>query len=53
MYYKIKDNIIFRKYNNYGYLTDNAMFGYKMPDDNRFFPGENTFRKVGLLCLSA
>ena len=29
MYYRIKENVLFRKYNEYGYITDNSMFGYR------------------------
>ena len=28
MYFMILDNILFRQYNDYGYITDNSMFGY-------------------------
>ena len=40
MYYKIRDNILFRKYNGYGYITDNSEYGYRMLDDKRKYPGE-------------
>lgn len=33
MYYRIKENVLFRKYNEYGYITDNSMFGYRSLND--------------------
>lgn len=55
MYYKIKDNIMFRRYKEYGYITDNSLFGYKLLDDVRLFPGEKYVSDSGavmLECLS-
>ena len=40
MYYKIKNRVLFRQYKEYGYITDNSMFGYRTPDDAHFYPGE-------------
>ena len=51
MYFKIKDNIMFRKYNKYGYLTDNSMFGYRLLDDNRLYPGEKYVSESGAIML--
>ena len=34
MYFKIKNKILFRRYDEYGYLTDNSMFGYRFLNDN-------------------
>lgn len=34
MYFKIKNKILFRRYEEYGYLTDNSMFGYRFLNDN-------------------
>lgn len=55
MYFKIKDDIIFRKYDRYGYITDNSMFGYKILDGKKFYPGERFVSESGaviLACLS-
>lgn len=40
MYFKIKRKILFRQYDEYGYITDNSMFGYKFLDKNGYTPGE-------------
>ncbi|MFR4947914.1 PqqD family peptide modification chaperone [Thomasclavelia spiroformis] len=40
MYYKLNENVLFRKYNSYGYLTDNSLFGYKTKKSDSWFPGE-------------
>ena len=40
MYYKINTNIMYRLYDNYGYITDNTMFGYRYMDDKTIYPGE-------------
>ena len=40
MYYKIKDNTLFRQYDDYGYITDNSMFGYRTFNDDFLYPGE-------------
>ena len=34
MYFKLKNKILFRRYENYGLVTDNSMFGYKFLNDN-------------------
>lgn len=33
MYYQRKPTILFRNYGDFGYLTDNRNFGYRMPND--------------------
>ena len=40
VYYKLNENVLFRKYNSYGYLTDNSLFGYKTKKSDSWFPGE-------------
>lgn len=52
MYYKIRDNILFRKYNGYGYITDNSEYGYRMLDDKRKYPGEKYVSISGAVMLS-
>lgn len=53
MYFKIKDNILFRKYKGYGYLTDNSMFGYKMLNKLVIMPGEKYVSESGAVMLGA
>lgn len=52
MYYKIKDNIIFRQYEEYGLITDNSMFGYRKPGDDALFPGEEFVSESGAVMLN-
>lgn len=52
MYFKIKSKILFRKYEEYGYITDNTMFGYRMLNDNSYTPGEEYVSASGAVMLS-
>ena len=52
MYYKIKNNILFRQYEEYGFITDNSMFGYRMSGDTYLYPGEEFVSKSGAVMLS-
>ena len=52
MYYKIKNNILFRQYEEYGLITDNSMFGYRMPGDASLYPGEEFVSKSGAMMLN-
>lgn len=52
MYYKIKSNILFRKYKDYGYITDNAMFGYRYLNNMSSLPGEEYVSESGAVMLS-
>lgn len=52
MYYKIKNNILFRKYEGYGYITDNSMFGYRMSRDTSLYPGEEFISESGAVMLN-
>ena len=52
MYYKIKDNVLFRQYNEYGYITDNSMFGYRMLNDMTPLPGEKYVSESGAVMFS-
>lgn len=51
MYYKIKDNILFRQYDDYGYITDNSMFGYRTFNDDFLYPGEEYVSESGAVML--
>lgn len=39
MYYKIRNDVLFRKYQGHGYITDNSEYGYRMLNDARIYPG--------------
>lgn len=52
MYYKIKNNILFRQYEEYGLITDNSMFGYRMPGDDYLYPGEEFVSESGAVMLN-
>lgn len=51
MYYRIKNNIMFRQYEEYGLITDNSMFGYRMPGDDYLYPGEEFVSESGAVML--
>lgn len=51
MYFKIKDYVMFRQYKDYGYLTDNSMFGYIMINDSLRMPGERFVSESGAVML--
>ena len=40
MYYKIRNDVLFRKYQGHGYITDNSEYGYRMLNDARIYPGK-------------
>lgn len=52
MYIKIRNNILFRKYDKYGYITDNSEFGYRMLNDNSPIHGEKFVSQSGAIMLS-
>lgn len=52
MYYKIKSDILFRKYAEYGYLTDNSKFEYRLLNDTTNPPGEKYISEIGAVMLS-
>lgn len=52
MYYKIKNDILFRQYDGYGYITDNTEFGYRLLNDNRHFSGEKYVSESGAVMLA-
>lgn len=53
MFYKIKNYVLFRKYEEYGYITDNSMFGYRFLDDRIKLPGEEYVSESGAVMLNA
>ena len=52
MYYKIRNNVLFRQYRGYGYITDNSEFGYRFLNDARHFPGEKYVSESGAIMLA-
>lgn len=52
MYYKIKDDVLFRKYQGHGYIADNSEYGYRMLNDNRRYLGEKYVSASGAVMLS-
>lgn len=51
MYFKIKDKILYRQYAEYGYITDNAMFGYQFLNDTTTMPGEKYVSDIAAVML--
>lgn len=52
MYFKIRNNILFRQYKEYGYITDNEMFGYRFLNDTNVMPGEKYVSDIGAIMLA-
>lgn len=52
MYYKIRDGVLFRKYQGHGYIADNSEYGYRMLDDKRRYLGEKYVSASGAVMLS-
>jgi len=52
MFFKKKSVIIFRNYEDFGYITDNRNFGYKRIDDNRNDIGDKILSESGAVFLS-
>lgn len=52
MYYRINNNIMFRQYEEYGLITDNSMFGYRIPGDDYLYPGEEFVSESGAVMLN-
>jgi radical SAM protein with 4Fe4S-binding SPASM domain len=53
MFFKKKSNILFRKYETFGYITDNRNFGYKQIDNNYKNIGDKIISESGAVFLSA
>lgn len=52
MYYKIRNDVLFRKYHNHGYITDNSEYRYRMLNDGRIHSGERYVSASGAIMLS-
>lgn len=53
MYYKINNYILFRNCKEYGFITDNSLFGYRFLNDKTKFPGEEYISESGAVILDA
>lgn len=52
MYYKIRNDVLFRKYQGHGYIADNSEYGYRMLNDDRQYLGEKYVSASGAIMLS-
>ncbi len=52
MYYKIRDDVLFRKYQGHGYIADNSEYGYRMLNDTHRNLGEKYVSASGAVMLS-
>jgi radical SAM protein with 4Fe4S-binding SPASM domain len=52
MFFKQKSNVIFRKYDSFGYITDNRNFGYKLTINNENYIGDKILSKTGAVFFS-
>ncbi|WP_346682029.1 radical SAM protein [Megasphaera stantonii] len=52
MYYKFRNDVLFRKYKGHGYITDNSEYGYRMLNDNRRHLGEKYVSSSGAIMLN-
>lgn len=43
---------MFRQYEDYGFITDNSMFGYRIPGDASLYPGEEYVSESGSVMLN-
>lgn len=52
MHYALEPGILFRRYEKFGYLTDNSEFGYRYTNDDREYPGDKFVSESGATMLS-
>ena len=52
MYYKIRDDVLFRKYQGHGYIADNSEYGYRMLNDVHRHLEEKYVSASGAVMLS-
>lgn len=52
MFFKRSSNIIFRKYDSFGYITDNRNFGYKKKNENKNDIGDKILSESGAIFFS-
>lgn len=53
MYFKQKNNVLYRDYNSFGYITDNRNFNYKLLNDKKNPIGDKVVSESGAVFLSA
>ncbi|MFW5489216.1 MAG: radical SAM protein [Desulfovibrio sp.] len=53
MFFKRKSNVLFRKYSQFGYITDNRNFGYNTNDANEKYIGDKILSQSGTIFFSA
>lgn len=53
MYFKIGKKIIYRRYKDYGYITDNSLFGYRFLNEVKEIGGERYVSLSGAVMLDA
>lgn len=51
MFYMLKPNVLYRQHGDIGYITDNALFGYRVPNDDVLYPGERYVSASGAVML--
>ena len=52
MYYKLRRDVLFRNYKEYGLITDTSEYGYRMLNDTRPMLGEEFVSQSGAVMLS-
>lgn len=53
MYYKLMEDVLYRQYEEYGLITDNSEYGYRMLNDTRRLRGEKYVSQSGAVMLAA
>lgn len=53
MFYKIRDDVLFRQYNGHGYIADNSEFGYRFLSDSASSGREEFVSDSGSFMLAA
>lgn len=51
LFFKLNDKVLFRQYSEYGYITDNSMFGYRFLSDKRPVLEEKFVSQSGSIML--
>ena len=52
MFYRLSDDAIFRKYDEYGYISDNSEYGYRMLNDQKPVLGEKYLSASGAVMVA-
>ena len=51
LFFKLSDKVLFRQYNDYGYITGNSLFGYRFLSDKTPVLGEKFVSRSGSVML--